>query len=510
MSLDTGIPAYRAGFLRFCVRGVNLAAPECSGLLIAQKRPLGTAPADEIVQVISPAHANELFGADSIAARMAYLYFCQCGGYLGNGALYVLPVADDADGTAATFDLCVTGGEAVESGALSWELFGVKYSIPVAAGDDTADIAAAIAAEINGDPTSLFSATVGEGIVVSAQTSTHCVTFTAKHKGTALNHAALVFNSIVGQQFPAGYTVTWAQTAVGAGDPDISDAMAALDSCCYDCWGLGFEDPIATDLLVQEIRSRWDCAKDQCFGHLFTSRTEGTAADLITYANAFNHAERNIIPVLDTYKYPGWMFVAAWAGRQCCSACEDPARPVVRDNGILSCMEDSARCGGGIFNNYEKEQMVDAGLSMWTYNRSGLIYIETNRTNWKYAALGDPDVTWENTERRYIAKALVDFLRRFYVTHYSSSVLFDDGTPLPAGSRATTPSLLKGHIVGELETTFGFLLNDSSLERDVLVEKDTEGRPAGYGDASRVNVALSAHIANQLLRIATCINVVVR
>lgn len=508
MPLDTGIPAFRAGFLRFCVRGVNLSAPECTGLLIAQKRPLGTAPADEIVQVLSPAHANELFGADSIAARMAHLYFCQCGGYLGNGALYMLPVIDDAEGTAAEFKMCFTG-TATESGSVTFELFGVKYSVPIAIGTLPIDIATAVMAEINADPTSLFAAEFRPEDIPTNHPH-GCISLVAKHKGTALNHAVVVFNSIYGQQFPAGVTASWERVITGAGDPDISDAMAALGSCCYDCWGLGFEDPVATDLLVQEIRNRWDCAKDQCFGHLFTSRTEGTVAELITYAQSFNHAERNIIPVLDTYKYPGWMFVATWAGRQCCSACEDPARPVVRDNGILACMEDSARCGGGIFNMYEKEQMVDAGLSVWTFNRSGQIYIETNRTNWKYATLGDPDVTWENTERRYIAKALVEFLRRFYVTHYSSSVLFDDGTSLPAGSRATTPSLLKGHIVGELETTFGFLLNDSSLERDVIVEKDTDGRPAGYGDASRLNVALSAHVANQLLRIATCVNVVVR
>jgi phage tail sheath gpL-like len=526
MPLDTGIPQYHAGFQRFCVSGVNAVAEKCKGLLWGQMLNPQSPPNNKtfadvnkaatpgkLVQVLSPAHAIQLFGAGSQLAQACHLYFCQCGGYLGNGSLYAVPLLDESGSTKPVYTITLAGDPEI-AGQLDFEipchvtsLSGGLYSVPVSSADTLAEIATALVAEINADPASMFVAAVGQGVV----------TLTGKHGGTILNNAKVLFNSQFGQSFPKGLRATFTQTVVGGGDPDLSVALGNLPSCCYDCWGLLYEDPIAIELLVREIAERWACARDQCFGHLFHSRTEEDAAALVEYGNAFNDAERNIIPVLNTYKYPGWMLAAAWTGRVCCGACENPGRPVVRDNGCLDCMTDADPCNTSIFSPYEQEQMVQAGLSLWGYNRSGKIQIVNNVTNWKYNFSGDRDITWTNTESRYIVPAIVGVMRRFNNTYYSSSALVENGVPIPAGSTATSPALYKAHLVGYLEGRededessagiLGFLLNDISLENDITVANNTTGQPDGYGDCHRLDVQFTARLIRQLLRIATSIKV---
>lgn len=534
MPLDTGIPQFRAGFQRFCITGVNPVASECRGLLWGQMHdpanpPTATTFADvthaatpgQEVQILSPSHAAELFGQDSQLAQAAHLYFCQCGGYLGNGALFAVPFLDDPGSTAAEYEITLGGAvtEAINSVAMGSRSFnfqipsnvtsqsGGYYSVPVASWNTIDDIAAGIALEINADATSLYSAEAVGPVV----------TLVAKHGGTILNNEVVQFNSIYGQTFPGGITVAFGQSVIGGGDPDISTALGNLSPCCYDCWSLLNEDPIAIELLVSEIKERWECGREQCYGHLFHSITRDHAADLVEYGNAFNDAERNIIPMLPDYKYHGWMLSAAWAGRQCCSACENPGRPVVRDNGCLDCLEDRSPCQTSIFSMYEQEQMVDSGLSLWGYNRSGKVMIVNNVTNWKYNYSGDRDITWVNTESRYIVPAIVGVIQRFNNTYYGSAALVGNGVPIPGGSIATSPSLYRAHLIGYLEGRedddsastgiLGFLLNDVSLEDDIVVESNDVGSPNGYGDCHRLDVMFTARIVKQLLRIATGIRV---
>ena len=532
MPLDTGIAQYRAGFQRFCISGVNPVVGSCKGLLWGQMHDPAAPPTvtsyadittaatpDVPVQVISPSHAEELFGKDSQLAIAAYLYFAQVGGYLGNGALWAVPALDNAAGTAATYDINI-GGTPTVAGSFDFRIFdhitgatSGYYSIATLSTDTAITIATAIAADINGDENSLF-------IADNAAGTTAVVTLTHKHKGTIGNNVVLQFNTLYGQAFPDGITATFGVSAVtvavGAGDPDFSTAIGNLSNCGYDCWGFLNEDPVSIELVNAEVESRWACATEQTFGHLFTSRTEADAATLIAYANTFNDETRSIIPNLTTYKYSGWLFTAAWTGRVCARACESPGRPVVRTNGILEILEDNDPCDGAIFSFYEQEQMVSAGLSMWGYNTSGNIFITNNITNWKYNASGDRDITWTNCESRYLVPALVNVIKIFNNTYYSSSALVDDGVQIPEGENTTSPTLYKGHLIahlaGQTDDTrisgvIGRLINSADLNNDIQVANNTDGQAAGYGDCHRLDVLIDAKIIKQLLRIATGIRI---
>ncbi|MFK0090966.1 phage tail sheath N-terminal beta-sandwich domain-containing protein, partial [Pseudomonas sp. NPDC090755] len=156
-------------------------------LLIGQKLTAGTATANTLVRVTSPAQADTLFGAGSmlsgmVRAAMAIDTYTE---------LLVLPVVDNAAGVAATGTVVFTG-PATASGTVELMIAGRRVSVGVISGDTPTAIAAAAAAAI----------TAAADMPVTAAAATGTVTLTCRHKGEAGNSLNARVNYYAGQALP--------------------------------------------------------------------------------------------------------------------------------------------------------------------------------------------------------------------------------------------------------------------------------------------------------------------
>jgi phage tail sheath gpL-like len=504
MALDTGTPAFKSGFLRYCIQNVGNAAPDpCKPLFIGQRKAAtGTATDNVVYSTYSYKSAVELFGPESYLADAARIHFSCC----PNIPLYMISVPANGSGVNAIHTLTFTG-TASAGGTINFRLAQSDFAVTVVSGDTPTIIAAAAAVAINADLTFPYTAVAALGVV----------TLTADIKGTEGTYLTLITNPYFGQVLPAGVSVAHANPTPGTGDPNITAAIAAIGACCYDCIALLFTDDAEIQKLVtylDDVTGTWACNKQQCFGHLYHAKV-GTVGTLVTYGNAYNDPERTIIPVLPNYSIPPRRFAAAWASVNCCSVCVDPTVPVRYDGGYLCTLTDSSLCSS-LFTQDEKEALATAGIAVWdisstrgTYGSS--LWIENNITNFKYNDLGQLDRLWVQVETRYTVAQFIKNLTIFWFQTFTKAALVNNSTPIPAGKKAFSPNTINAIIKNYLRENLGTIIDDDNqLEGVVQVERNTDGRAQGVGDPDRVDIIISPDLVNLLLRAAITVRPVVQ
>jgi len=176
-------------------------------LIVGQMLAAGTAVANTVIQVFDAEVAAGLFGRGSQAHRMVKAAII-ASPYL---QLFVLPVADNGAGVAATATITYTG-PASAAGSVYVNIAGVELVVPVAAADSVTVIAAAVAAAIN--------AKIDLGVTAAAVVGV--VTLTARNKGLVGNNVKLAATA-------SATSVTAVATAFtgGLNDTDITAALAA-------------------------------------------------------------------------------------------------------------------------------------------------------------------------------------------------------------------------------------------------------------------------------------------
>lgn len=505
MAVETGLPNYKSGLTSFCLDTTGNTSPDaCKVVYVGQKLAAGTANNAELVKVRSFKEAIALFGAGSVLAIAAELYFINAPVGTDTVELYALPYTDAVGSVKAEHTVTVTG-PATETEVLNFRINQTLYAISVVATDTESVIAAAVAAKVNADTMSPFVASAAAGVV----------TFIAKNSGTFGN--TFVFNAVpfVGAKIPAGVTIAIAHPVVGVGDPDISSTFAAaMGACCYSC----IADLTLLDANHNAIVSyldttggTWSCGKSQCFGHSFHS-IQDTVGNMTTYLEARNSAERNIAVVPKGYHIAPALISSVWAVRQCLSACQDPSRPVQYDNGYLLGLEDNGSCSN-VFSTEDAEILAAAGGAIFGVSNTrntlrSTLWIETNITNYKYDSQGRNDRTWHRTETRYQVAYFIAALREFYKENFQSVALGNNGTRFRAGVKAVNPLIIEARIRAWLRQQIGFVIDeDQDLSGVITVSRNTDDRPCGVGNPERVDVLLNLDFMNQLAHIATLVAV---
>lgn len=186
-------------------------------LIIATYDPAKTGVVDETpVQVLSSAHAGDLFGFGFMAHRLAVQ--AELGGQ--GIPTWIQPQSEAGGAAEAAGEVDFTGTTGVLAGTLHMYLGGVY--VPVAVTD-------AMTIELLTDAC-VAAITAKKEVAVDG--AKHAATFeldlTAKSKGTWGNFISIAFNLEVGQEFPTGVTAAVTPMATGASDPDITDALDGL------------------------------------------------------------------------------------------------------------------------------------------------------------------------------------------------------------------------------------------------------------------------------------------
>ena len=284
-------------------------------LLIGTKLLAGTADPEKLARVTSPAQADTLFGPGSVLAGMVRAAFAQD----TYTELQCMPLDDPAAGAAATMTITIAG-TATAAGTLYLMIAGRRVDVGVSSGDAAADVATAIADAITADAS----------LPVSAAAAVAVVTLTAKNKGETGNGLDARINYFDGQATPAGLDVTAAaKFAGGTGNPDVSDALAAIGQEWFQVWATAYTDGANLQALEAELNSRfqWDREIEaHCFGAV-----RGTVGELAALGNAHNSPHLGLIHAT-AEPMPSYEKAAETAAIAAKYAAIDPARPLQNIN----------------------------------------------------------------------------------------------------------------------------------------------------------------------------------
>lgn len=218
-------------------------------LLYGHKLAAGTAAVGEIFHASSVADVNKKTGGRSMLADMMRAY-------RKNDKIldvYVLPIAENGAGVAATCQLTVTQVP-TESGTIPLYIDDQPISIPVDTSMTTATLAAAISTAITNAITPALLD--DRNIPCDASVAGSVVTLTALHKGTAGNGIDVRL-AIYGEPIPAGLGLTIGGFANGAGDPVPPNLELLLKKKNFRGVVLGINNLATNKAWGEELLRRW-------------------------------------------------------------------------------------------------------------------------------------------------------------------------------------------------------------------------------------------------------------
>lgn len=444
----------------------------------------GSATANEAVLVGRYEDAVAYFGAGSQLTAMVERF--RENNFTDE--LWCVPIAEPAGGTAAGGTIVVTG-PSTASGTISLYVAGRRVPVTVANGAAANTVATAIAAAINGNARLPVTAAVNG--VDDTQ-----VDVTVRWKGTTGDDVKISHSHrgvVAGEVLPAGIGLTITQPSGGAGDPDLSTALAALPDKGYDVTGNAFTDTANLDL----VETEWGYGDDGRWGwrRMLWGMVYGTKRH--SYANAVSfHATRNDPHVSITAMEPNhpavpWERTGARCGQFLRSVINDPARPLhlLPEEGILAPKEVDR------FSDAERNTLASNGAATSKVDAAGKVVAEAPVTTYRVNAAGLPDNGQRWAETFHSLGRVIDALRLEHARYFSRSKLGNDSDRFaPSAGAIATPLRVKAIWVAEydrLHREEGLVENVKKFKDELQVVRDPQ-------NADRLNIKFPPDLINQL------------
>lgn len=349
-------------------------------LIVAQKLAAGSAAVNTIVQVFDAETAAVLFGRGSQAHRMVRAAII-ANPYL---QLYVLPVADDAAGVAATATITYTG-PASAAGSVYVNIAGAELTVPVAAADSVTVIAAAVAAAINAKT----------DLGVTAAAAVGVVTLTARNKGVVANNIKLAATAAA-----TGVTAVATAFTGGLNDPDLTAALAAAQPGGHEILCVPYQ--AATQLTVLRTHLNFVSGPMEQRRAIGVFASTGTLAAATTLAGTLN-SERITSALLPGSFTPAEEIAAGYASVIAFE--EDPARPL----NTLVITNATVPPIASRMSRTEQESALNNGVTPMEVGPGDQVQIVRAITTYTLNAQAIADISWlDLTTIRtmdYIAKA---------------------------------------------------------------------------------------------------------
>lgn len=422
--------------------------------------------------------AQTRYGVNSMLARMLADYR----GADSFGEVWCVGLQDDAGATAATNTVTVQS-VATATGTISLYVSGVLYAVAVTSSLTTQQIATALAAAINADPTCLVTATVAGSIV----------TLTADNKGVAGNEIDVRLNYLgapAGEQLPAGVGIAIAtpQCSGGTVNPSLSTALANLSDVQFDAFVLPYTDATSLNALqafLSDTAGRWSWA-EQLYGHVFTAY-RGNLASCTTFGTGRNNQHETVLGFYDS-PTPAFSVAAQLCGSNIGSLRADPGQPVqtLPIVGMLAPPVPSR------FILTERNTLLWDGVSTFTVT-GDTCNVENLITTYQKNALGAADDSYLEIETLYTLAYVIETLASVITTKFARVKLADDGTKLSAGNNVVTPSTIKAEIIAQYKILEGggYVQNSTAFAQNLQVQRNAQ-------NVNRVDVLFPGQLIDQL------------
>ncbi|WP_218057744.1 phage tail sheath subtilisin-like domain-containing protein [Gilliamella sp. Fer4-1] len=287
-------------------------------LVLGLRLPNGKVNAGEPTRITRKEQAEAAFGRGSMLAEMLKA-FLNANPYAD---LYALALDDTDDSVHATGKITVTG-TCSTAGQIALMIAGISIPVSVRQNETATTIANKITAAINANTL----------LPVTASSSGADVALTCRWGGITGNDIDVRINYYAGETLPTGIAIDISKMAGGVGNPDVSQAIAALGDTWWTDIINPFTDTANLNLLSEELQSRWGGIRQ--IDGLCWIAYRGTHAQASTFALARNDYLFTCIPTNISPEPPYiWASVNATV---CTYALNiDPARPVQTLEWVLS------------------------------------------------------------------------------------------------------------------------------------------------------------------------------
>lgn len=440
-------------------------------LLLGQLLPSGTATPLDPVRVLSADHAVALFGRGSMLAAMAAAFKKAN----EDSDLWVVPVADNAAGQAATGTVTIAGS-AVAAGTLLLYVGGTKVQAAVAVGASAATVAADLADAVNALP----------DLPVTAAAEAAVVTLTSRHKGECMNSLDLRTTYWQGDTVPAGLTVTLAAMSGGSGNPDVNSVIAVLGDVQYHHVIMPWTDAANLAALEAEVEDRWSATR-QIEGQIWAALA-GSHSALSTVGSARNSEVISLMGAQGS-PTPPWVWAAAYGAVAAYQLGIDPARPLqtLVLPGVLAPKEKDR------FTRAERNLLLYDGISTFLVAVDGTVSIERAITTYQVNAYGLPDPSYLDVETLATLSVLRSTLRARISQKFPRHKLADDGTRFGIGQAIVTPGIIRAELIALARAweERGWVEQVDAFKDQLIVERNAD-------DPTRVDVVLPPDLVNQL------------
>ncbi|NCG50545.1 phage tail sheath subtilisin-like domain-containing protein [Serratia fonticola] len=446
-------------------------------LVIGQQ--LATATAAPLTQnrITSDSTADQLYGRGSMLAEMLKT--------LRKGNSYTetwaMGIDDIAAGAAATAELTVTGA-ATTAGTLALMVCGTSVQVGIKAEDTAATVATAIVEAVN------TVATLPITAAVKAE-ATGTVVFTAKWKGKTTNDHDVRINYYVGEQTPAGLSVTTTAFTNGTGTPDMAEVVASLGDEWFNHIVCPYNDVASLNTLRDELLERWGPVK--MIEAIAYTAVRGTHAQTGTWGESRNDF---LITALGTNlaPQPAYLWAAAYAGVAAYYLAIDPARPLqtLALPGLLAPAKEVR------WDMVERNLHLYDGVATHFVDVGGNVCIEREITTYRVNRFGDADTSYLDITSPATLGHIRYIIKNRFTNRYPRHKLADDDVlaTLQPGQPVMTPKLCREELLDIALTE----LIPAGLVEDFDDYKDTLSVVRDTNDMNRLNFIIHPNIINQL------------
>jgi phage tail sheath gpL-like len=470
-SIPVGI--YTPGsFVEFSsVRNSSGLAPWARRILILGQMTAGApaAPAT-LLPINTDLDGQPLFGRGSMLDREIQAVF----DVNSTTETWAMAVADNGAGVAATYATTITSGPTA-AGTLAFYVAGQSVPVAVTAGMTPTQVALAIGLAINANP----DLPVQSGAVGAV------VTHTVRWKGLTGNGLDFRINYESGDVTPAGLTLTTIAVTAGAGDPDLTAAIAAMGDQQWHTIVCPWSSSAALTALIAELTTRAD-GLHQIEGQAFSAAT-GSQGSLATLGESVNSQYLSIAECVGPT--PVWERAAREAGAIDFQLGIDPARPLQ----TVPLTGDNAPNPSERFTRAQRDALLHDGISTHTVDAGGNVLLERPITTYRLNAAGFPDASYLDVTTVATQGYLRYTLRARIAQKYPRHKLADDGIAIAPGQPIVTPKTLSAELLAlarEWEAA-GLVENVDEFKSLLVVQRNTT-------DRSRVDAVIPPDIVSGL------------
>lgn len=442
-------------------------------LIMGQKLAAGTGTVLTPYQISSKSAAEELAGRGSIAHLMAAAALDAN----ANTNLWLILVNDDGAAVDAAGTLTFSGA-VTSAGTLHLYVAGRLIKIAVAASEASATTAANVAAAINAKTDLPISAAVNGG-------DNTVVDLTARNGGECGNDIDVRVNYQTGEFLPKGLVVDISALAGGSGNPDITTILTVIDDEHYHSFVTPWTDTTNMAALETELGTRFT-ALVNISGHAYAG-VNANHAGLTTYGSARNSAHSSVIGINNS-PTPPWIWASVFGNVAHYYLGIDPARPLQ----TLSLPGVSAPIETDRFNRNERDLLLHDGISTFTVDQGGNVFIERAITTYQTNAASVEDTSYLDINTVETVNYIRYAVAARIALQFPRFKLADDGTRSNPGQSVATPSLIRGELISlfrDLEDA-GIVENFDQFKDDLIVVRSTS-------DPNRINCVFPPDLVNQ-------------